>query len=70
MKNLTTEGKWLFGEGAGQHDIAQGGKAVAEIIDEQNGEPGIDLSSFKKALDEIVSQCWYLKTDNHGGFSF
>ena len=96
-------------EAAISHDIAQGGKAVAEVIDEQNGEkkekyaqdvailllisslnetpngimglnesdilgflckPGVDLNSFKKALDEIVSQCWYLKTDNRGRFYF
>ncbi|MEA4883724.1 MAG: DUF499 domain-containing protein [Clostridia bacterium] len=96
-------------EAAISHDIAQGGKSVAEIIDEQNGEkrerysqdvarlllmsslnetpngvlgltesdvlgflcePGTDLNSFKKALDEIVSQCWYLKTDNRGRFYF
>lgn len=96
-------------EAAISHDIAQGGKAVAEVIDQQNGEkkgryaqdvaklllmsslnetpngvlgltesdvlgylcePGVDLNSFKKALDEIVSQCWYLKTDNRGRFYF
>jgi predicted AAA+ superfamily ATPase len=96
-------------EAAISHDIAQGGKAVAEVIDEQNGEkkeqyaqnvaklllisslnetpngvmgltesdvlgflckPGVDLNSFKKSLDEIVSQCWYLKTDNRGRFYF
>jgi hypothetical protein len=96
-------------ENAISHDIAQGGKAVAEVIDEQNSEkkeryaqdvaklllisslnetpngvmgltesdvlgflckPGVDLNSFKKALDEIVSQCWYLKTDNRGRFYF
>jgi len=96
-------------EAAISHDIAQGGKAVAEVIDEQNGErkeryaqdvaklilmsslnetpngvlgltesdvlgylcePGVDLNSFKKALDEIVTQCWYLKTDNRGRFYF
>lgn len=96
-------------EAAISHDIAQGGKAVAEVIDEQNGEkrdkyaqdvakllliaslnetpngvmglmesdilgflcrPGIDLNSYKKALDEIVSQCWYLKTDNRGRVYF
>ena len=96
-------------EAAISHDIAQGGKAVAEVIDEQNDEkkmkhaqnvaklllmsslnetpngilglvesdvlgylcePGIDLNSFKKALDEIVGQCWYLKTDNRGRFYF
>ena len=91
------------------HDIAQGGRAVAEIIDEQNREkkeqyaqnvaklllvsslnetphgimglvesdilgflcePGIDVNSYKKALDEITSQCWYLKTDNRGRLYF
>lgn len=96
-------------ETAISHDIAQGGRAVAEIIDEQNGEskdayaqdvaklllmsslnetphgvlglvesdvlgylckPGVDLNKYKKALDEIVSQCWYLKTDNRGHFYF
>ena len=92
-------------EAAISHDIAQSGKAVAEVIDEQNDEkkekyaqnvaklllmsslnetpngilglmesdilgylckPGLDINSAKKALDEIVSQCWYLKTDNRG----
>jgi len=96
-------------EAAISHDIAQGGKSVAEVIDEQNGEkkeryaqsvtklllmsslnetphgvmgliesdilgflcePGIDLNSHKKALDEIVSVCWYLKTDNRGRLYF
>jgi len=91
------------------HDIAQNGRAVAEVIDEQNGvkkekyaqnvaklllmsslnetpngvlglmesdilgylcEPGIDPNNFKKALDEIVSQSWYLKTDNRGRIYF
>jgi len=86
-------------EAAISHDIAQGGKAISEIIDEQNGDkkeqyaqdvaklllvsslnetpngvmglnesdilgylckPGDDLNSYKKSLDEIVSQCWYL----------
>ncbi|MDR0764047.1 MAG: DUF499 domain-containing protein [Synergistaceae bacterium] len=96
-------------EAAISHDIAQGGKSVAEVIDEQNGEkkekyaqdvarlllmsslndtpngvmgltesdalgflckPGVDLNSHRKALDEIVSRCWYLKTDNRGRFYF
>ena len=96
-------------EAAISHDIAQGGKAVAELIDEQNAEkkekyaqnvaklllmsslddtphgikglddsnilgylckPGTDLNSFKKALDEIVAGCWYLKTDNRGRVYF
>ena len=96
-------------EAAISHDIAQGGKAVAEVIDEQIGgkrekhaqdiakllliaslnetpngvmgliesdilgflcKPDIDLNSIKKALDEIVTQCWYLKTDNRGRMYF
>ncbi|MDR2176258.1 MAG: DUF499 domain-containing protein [Synergistaceae bacterium] len=96
-------------ENAISHDVAQGGKAVAEIIDEQNSEkkekyaqdvaklllmsslnntpngvmgltesevlgflckPDVDLNNHKKALNEIVSQCWYLKTDNRGRFYF
>ena len=96
-------------EAAVSHDIAQGGKAVAEVIDKQNDEkqekyaqnvaklllmsslnetpngvlgltesdilgylcePGIDLNSFKKALDELVSLSWYLKTDNRGRLYF
>ena len=96
-------------EAAISHDIAQGGRAIAEVIDEQHGEkkekyaqdvaklllmsslnetpngvlgliesdilgylckPGIDLNSYKKALDDILSQCWYLKTDNRGRFYF
>ena len=96
-------------EAAVSHDIAQGGKAIAEVIDEQNNdtkekfaqdvaklllvsslnetpngvmglvesdilgflcEPGVDLNSHKKALDEIASQCWYLKTDNRGRLYF
>ena len=96
-------------EAAISHDIAQGGKAVAEIIDEQNGskkrkysqdvsklllisslnetpngimglteseilgflcEPSIDLNDYKKALNDIASQCWYLKIDNRGRFYF
>jgi hypothetical protein len=96
-------------ETAISHDIAQGGRAVAEVIDQQNGamkkrcaqdvaklllmsslnetpngvlgltesdilgylcEPGVDLNSFKKALDEIISQCWYLKADNRGRYYF
>lgn len=91
------------------HDIAQEGKAIAEIIDEQNGDkresyaqdvaklllmsslnetphgvngltesdilgylcgPGVELNSFKKALDEVVTSCWYLKTDNRGRHYF
>jgi len=96
-------------ENAISHDIAQSGKAVAELIDDNNNEkkekfaqnvaklllmsslddtphgikgldeshvlgylcePGIDLNSIKKALDEIVSLCWYLKTDNRGRLYF
>jgi len=96
-------------EAAISHDIAQSGKSVAEIIDEQINEkkeqyaqsvsklllmsslnetphgilgliesdilgflcePGADLNSYKKALDEVASQCWYLKTDNRGRLYF
>ena len=96
-------------EAAISHDIAQNGKAVAEIIDERNNEkkeryaqdvaklllmaslnetqsgvlgltesdilgflcePEVDLNSFKKALDELATQCWYLKTDNRGRLYF
>lgn len=95
-------------ESAISHDIAQNGKAIAEIIDDQyegaaqyaqnasklllmsslnettHGlqglsesetlgylcEPGIDLNVYKKALEEIVSQCWYLKMDNRGRYYF
>lgn len=92
------------------HDIAQHGKAVAEIIDGQyaeasafpyaqmlaklllmsslndtaNGlqglndsdmlgylcEPGIDLNQYRKVLEEIKTQCWYLKMDNRGRYYF
>lgn len=96
-------------EAAISHDIAQGGKAIAEVSDEQSGtkreqyaqnvaklllmsslnetpngimgltesdilgflcEPGVDVNHYKKALDDIVSQSWYLKTDNRGRFYF
>lgn len=94
-------------EAAISHDIAQDGKSVAEIIDEQyegtqyaqnaaklllisslnetaHGlqglsdfetlgylcEPGVDLNNYKKALEEIKSQCWYLKMDNRGRYYF
>lgn len=92
------------------HDIAQHGKAVAEIIDEQYAdsfpfpyaqmltklllmsslndtahglqglndsemlgylcEPGLDLNQYKKVLEEIKTQCWYLKMDNRGRYYF
>ena len=92
------------------HDIAQHGKAVAEIIDEQYADtfafpyaqmlaklllmsslndtanglqglndsdilgylctPGIDLNQYKKVLEEIKMQCWYLKMDNRGRYYF
>lgn len=94
-------------EAAISHDIAQNGKSVAEIIDDQyenvqyaqdiaklllmsslnetaHGlqgltdsealgylcEPGVDLNNHKKALEEIKSQCWYLKMDNRGRYYF
>ena len=92
------------------HDIAQQGKAVAEVIDAEYEEefhfpyaqllsklllmsslnetahglqglndsdilaylcePGIDLNQFKKVLEDIKSQCWYLKMDNRGRYYF
>lgn len=96
-------------EAAISHDIAQDGKAVAEIIDDQYGysdikyaqeasklllmsslndttrglqgltdfemlgylcEPSVDLNNYKKALEEIKTQCWYLKQDNRGRYYF
>ncbi len=92
------------------HDIAQHGKAVAEMIDAQYEEdfhfpyaqtvskillvsslnetahglqglsdseilgylsaPELDMNQFKKVLEEIKGQCWYLKMDNRGRFYF
>lgn len=96
-------------EAAISHDIAQGGKSVAEVSDEQSGtkkeqytqnvaklllisslnetpngvmgltesdvlgylcEPGVDVNHYKKALDDVVSQSWYLKTDNRGRYYY
>lgn len=94
-------------EAAVSHDIAQDGKAIAEIIDAQykgteyaqnvakllfmssldssmHGilgltdsealgylcEPNVDLNEYKKALDELKTQCWYLKLDNRGRHYF
>lgn len=92
------------------HDIAQHGKAVAEIIDVAyeadfpfpyaqmlsklllvsslnetvHGlqglndsdilgylcEPDVDMNQYKKVLEEIKGQCWYLKMDNRGRYYF
>ena len=92
------------------HDIAQHGKAVAEVIDASyadeypidysqrlaklllvsslndtlrglNGlteseiigylcEPNADMNQYKRVLDDIVAQCWYLKQDNRGRYYF
>ena len=96
-------------ETAISHDIAQAGKAVAEIIDAQYEdakvqyaqdasklllmsslnetaqglqgltdfeilgylcEPNVDLNNYKKALEEVKAQCWYLKQDNRGRYYF
>lgn len=97
-------------DNAVSHDIAQHGKAVAEIIDAQYEEdfhfpyaqtlvklllisslndtahglqglgdsdmlgylcaPGVDLNQYKKVLEEIKTQCWYLKMDNRGRYYF
>ena len=32
--------------------------------------PGLDMNQFKKVLEEIKGQCWYLKMDNRGRFYF
>lgn len=88
------------------HDIASGGKAIAEIVDAQLNEttmqelsklilvasladvpnallglslsetigylcePGKDISSVKRALDDFVMQAWYLYTDRDGRIFF
>ena len=92
------------------HDIAQHGKAIAEVIDaayeadfpypyaqtlsklllvsslnetahglqgltdsEILGylcEPDVDMNQYKKVLEEIKGQCWYLKMDNRGRYYF
>ncbi len=92
------------------HDIAQHGKAVAEVIDAgyeadfkfpyaqmlsklllvsslnetAHGlqglndsdilgylcEPDVDMNQYKKVLEEIKGQCWYLKMDNRGRYYF
>ena len=96
-------------EAAISHDIAQGGRAAAEIIDAQNEtakgeyaqdagklllmsslndithglqgltdsetlsylcEPGADMDRYKAALEELKSQCWYIKQDNRGRYYF
>lgn len=96
-------------EAAISHDIAEEGKAVAEIIDAENVQdkvpyaqevaklvlisslseathgimglneseilgylcsPDIELNNYKKALEEVKGQSWYLKTDNRGRLYF
>ena len=92
------------------HDIAQHGKAVAEMIDARSEAdfhfpyaqtvsklllvsslnetahglqglndsdllgylcvPGLDMNQFKKVLEDIKGECWYLKMDNRGRFYF
>ena len=91
------------------YDIAQAGRAIAEVIDARNGEsqqqyaqdvakllllsslndtpqgvmglsqsdalgylckPGVDLNSYKRALGDITSECWYIKTDSRGRIFF
>lgn len=32
--------------------------------------PGVDLNQYKKVLEEIKTQCWYLKMDNRGRYYF
>lgn len=33
-------------------------------------EPGVEMNWYKKAIDEIKTQCWYLKEDNRGRLYF
>ena len=33
-------------------------------------EPGADLNQYKKALEEIIQQSWYLKMDNRGRYYY
>ncbi|MHB1453403.1 MAG: DUF499 domain-containing protein [Saccharofermentanales bacterium] len=33
-------------------------------------EPNIELNNYKKALEEVKTQCWYLKMDNRGRLYF
>ena len=32
--------------------------------------PGLDMNQYKKVLDELLSQCWYIKTDARGRHYF
>ncbi|MEA4902368.1 DUF499 domain-containing protein [Desulfitobacterium sp.] len=96
-------------EAAISHDIAEGGKSIAESIDAENEprkityaqdvaklllmsslseathglmglndseilgylcEPQIELNDYKKALEELKTQSWYLKMDNRGRLYF
>jgi hypothetical protein len=33
-------------------------------------EPNVELNQYKKALEELKTQCWYLKVDNRGRLYF
>lgn len=33
-------------------------------------QPGIELNDYKKAFDEVKTQCWYIKPDNRGRYYF
>lgn len=93
-------------ENAVSHDIAQGGRSIAEQIDRDSGAshaqtfakllfmaslndslngvnglserdaygylaaPGVDLSGFRSAFEELRSRAWYLKCDTAGRYSF
>ena len=109
MLNMVKEIKPSL-DNAISHDIAQQGKAVAEMIDAQYEAdfafsyaqtvaklllvsslnetahglqglndsdilgylctPDLDMNQYKKVLEEIKGQCWYLKMDNRGRYYF
>ena len=95
-------------EDAISHDIAQEGKAIAELLDEERDDrkdyaqqiaklllisslstaargilgltepeifgflsgPNVDINSIKSSLEDLKSQCWYIKNDNVGRIYF
>ncbi len=95
-------------EDAISHDIAQEGKAVSELLDEERADgrdyaqqitklllvsslstaargilgltepevfgflsaPNVDINALKTSLDDLKSQCWYIKNDNVGRIYF
>lgn len=95
-------------EDAISHDIAQEGKAIAELLDEERDDrkdyaqqiaklllisslstaargilgltepeifgflsaPNVDINVLKSMLEDLKSQCWYIKNDNLGRIYF